>query len=81
VSYFFRFTGRVGRREYVLAGFSFACVKYLGDLALIWFGGHQLWLPQDYLTSAPFGLTRRLDEASPWLLIDRRHAPRGQHVV
>ena len=69
MGYFFRFTGRVGRREYVRAGVALACVKYLGDLTLIWFGAHQLWLPQDYLTSAPFGLTRRLDDPSPWLLV------------
>jgi uncharacterized membrane protein YhaH (DUF805 family) len=67
VRFLFTLRGRVGRREYAIAGVSLALIKYLGDAALIWSGMHTVWTPLDYVTSASFLISQRLQLAPPWL--------------
>jgi hypothetical protein len=39
------------RRDYFVYGLSLAVLKYLGDVAIVWFGAGRLWTPMDYLAA------------------------------
>lgn len=64
----FTWSAPVGRGTYLATGVGLAALKYVVDAALIWLGAGRVWMPADYLQSAPLALNWPLASAEPWLL-------------